>query len=89
MLPICEQFVCIGVYGAEAAAALTAAKEWTSTGFREEFEFDLESTTEVQWVQPEVIPHMIIEEGAADSTPTSRRKRCQKLLEEGENTSAG
>jgi hypothetical protein len=51
--------------------------------FREEFQFNLESTTKSEPLMVEAVPHIIIEEGASNTTPATRRKRSQKLLEEG------
>lgn len=51
--------------------------------YREEFQFNLESTTKAESVKPEAAPQIMIEEGAANAAPSTRRKRSQKLLEEG------
>lgn len=51
--------------------------------FREEFQFNLESTTKTEPIKPEAAPQIMIEEGAATAAPSTRRKRSQKLLEEG------
>jgi predicted HNH restriction endonuclease len=50
--------------------------------FREEFQFNLESTTKLEAVTP-TISNVIIEEGATVAQPSMRRKRSQKLLDEG------
>lgn len=51
--------------------------------FREEFQFNLESTIESKSPIPQNLPEIIIEEGAATASPSFRRKRSQKLLDEG------
>ncbi len=51
--------------------------------FREEFQFNLESTTKVEPFSVAIAPNVIIEEGASNTAPAMRRKRSQKLLEEG------
>lgn len=51
--------------------------------FREEFQFNLESTTFVETVTATVVPNVIIEEGASVTLPAMRRKRSQKLVDEG------
>jgi 5-methylcytosine-specific restriction protein A len=51
--------------------------------FKEEFEFNLESTVKKVTDKPSSPPTIVIEEGAASATSSSRRKRSQKLLEEG------
>jgi predicted HNH restriction endonuclease len=51
--------------------------------FREEFQFNLESTTKTEPIKGEAGLHVIIEEGASNTAPATRRKRSQKLLEEG------
>jgi hypothetical protein len=51
--------------------------------FREEFQFNLESTTRVEHATAMLSPNVIIEEGASVTQPAMRRKRSQKLLEVG------
>jgi|GEM_PF-2506531 len=51
--------------------------------FRAEFQFNLESTTKLEPIVAKTIPNVVIEEGAVISVPAMRRKRSQKLLEEG------
>jgi hypothetical protein len=51
---------------------------------REEFQFNLESTPKAEPNTPDAAPQIVIEEGAANATPSTRRKRSQKLLEESE-----
>lgn len=50
--------------------------------YREEFQFNLESTIEAKLLTPQDLSMVIIEEGATTS-PSFRRKRSQKLLDEG------
>ncbi len=52
-------------------------------GFKEEFEFNLESTVKKVTDKPSSPLAIVIEEGAAGATSSTRRKRSQKLLEEG------
>ncbi|BDT69104.1 hypothetical protein os1_32920 [Comamonadaceae bacterium OS-1] len=51
--------------------------------FMEEFQFNLVSTTNTATTTAVAIPNLVIEEGATNATPAVRRKRSQKLLEEG------
>ena len=51
--------------------------------FLEEFQFNLVSTTNTAPTSAVMIPNLVIEEGATNATPAVRRKRSQKLLEEG------
>lgn len=51
--------------------------------YREEFQFNLESTTKTNPPRAEDLVPVMIEEGASISSPSTRRKRSQKLLEEG------
>ncbi|NVO06532.1 MAG: hypothetical protein HXX19_11650 [Rhodoferax sp.] len=51
--------------------------------FLEEFQFNLVSTTINATASSPSIPNLVIEEGATNTTPAVRRKRSQKLLEEG------
>lgn len=51
--------------------------------FQEEFQFNLESTTNADSPKPQDLPPVIIEEGASNTSPSTRRKRSQTLLNEG------
>ena len=54
-----------------------------SAQFREEFDFNLATTTTSELSSARSIPNVLIEEGATNVIPATRRKRSQKLLDEG------